>query len=336
MAPAVSIVVPVYNERGNIVPFLRRLEPILERIGRYEILFCLDPSPDGTEQVIAEEARRNPSIGLLVFSRRFGQPAATMAGIFNCRGDSCVVIDVDLQDPPELIAELNAKLGEGYDVVYARRRRGRKGDTLVKKIVSHIGYRIIGRSSDILIPVDTGDFRIMTRRVIEALRHLPESHGFLRGLVAYAGFRQTAVEYDRVARTVGSTKYNAFLGSLKIGFNGLFGFSTRPLAMIMWLGLVIAAVSFLIIVAMFVARYVLWTDYPLGVPTITVAILFMGSIQLIAVGILGEYLGRIYDEVRHRPQFIIDRTLNVDIRDAWGPRTGAATDPSLAPRPPQS
>ena len=220
---AISIVVPVYREEKNIRPFLARLEPVLEKIGSYEILFCLDPSPDDTEAVILEEVNRNPNIKLLVFSRRFGQPAATMAGILSCTGETCVVIDVDLQDQPELIEQLHAKLAEGYEVVYAK-RRSRKGETLIKRIISCFGYAVINRLSDVQIPRNTGDFRIMTRRVIEELRRFNESHGFLRGLVAYVGFKQAYVEYDRDERFAGAGNYNRLTGSLKIGLNGLIGF----------------------------------------------------------------------------------------------------------------
>lgn len=316
--PKVSVVVPVYKEEDNIVPFLTRIEPILEKIGSYEVLFCLDPSPDRTEEVILAESKRNPAVGLILMSRRFGQPAATMAGILNCKGETCVVIDVDLQDPPELIGSLYHKLEEGYDVVYAQRKRGRKGETFLKKLISYVGYRIINGISDVSIPRDTGDFRIMNRRVIETLRHLPERHGFLRGLVAFSGFRQTALEYDRQSREAGTTKYNRFTGSFKIAFNGLFGFSTVPLHLILWLGVWVAFLSSLLIFMMIVARLFLDIDYPLGVPTITITVLFMGSIQLVAIGILGEYIGRVYEEVRHRPQYIIDKVHNVALRNPWG------------------
>jgi len=185
--PDISVIVPVYLEEKNIKPFLQRLEAVLDAARlRYEILFCLDPSPDRTEAVIMEEISRNTNIKLVVFSRRFGQPAATMAGILLCKGAACAVIDVDLQDPPELIIPLYGRLREGFEVVYAK-RRSRKGETLVKRVVAAVGYNVINRLSDVHIPRDTGDFRVMTRRVIEELRTLSESHGFLRGLVAYVG-----------------------------------------------------------------------------------------------------------------------------------------------------
>ena len=190
MNPLISIVVPVYKEEANIRPFLKRAEAVMVNMGvTYEIIFTLDPSPDNTEGVILDEINRNPSIKLMVFSRRFGQPAATMAGILTCAGETCVVIDVDLQDQPELVEQMYAKLSDCYEVVYAK-RRSRQGETLIKRIISHVGYTLINKLSDVQIPRNTGDFRIMTRRVIEELRRLNESHGFLRGLVAYVGFKR--------------------------------------------------------------------------------------------------------------------------------------------------
>ena len=322
----ISVVVPVYNEERSIAPFLARVEPILERIGPYEIIFSLDPSRDRTEEVIAAEAERNSRIGLLTFSRRFGQPAATLAGIFNARGDWVAVIDVDLQDPPELIEKLYARALEGFDVVMARRTT-RDGETFVKKAVSSIGYKIINEVSDISIPRNTGDFRIMSRRIVEELRGLSESHGFLRGLVSLVGFPQTSIDYERDARLIGPGNYNRYLGSLKIGFNGLFGFSTFPLQFMMWAGFAVALLSVLGIALVFVLKIIYGDQYPLGIPTITVLVLFIGGVQLAAIGVLGEYIGRTYDEVRHRPMYIVDRALNVAVRDPRGPRSGPGAPP---------
>ena len=178
----------------------------------YEIIFALDPSPDATEAVILKEIERNQAVKLILFSRRFGQPAATMAGILNCSGKRCVVIDVDLQDPPEVIEQLYAKSLEGYEVVYAM-RTSREGETIIKRAVSYFGYSVINRLSDVQIPRNTGDFRIMSRRVIEELRKLSESHGFLRGMVAFVGFKQAAVSYSRDARFAGTGNYNRLVGS---------------------------------------------------------------------------------------------------------------------------
>ena len=329
-AALISVVVPVYKEEANIRPFLERIVPVLSRIGAYEVLFCLDPSPDRTEAVIREEIARNPGIGLMVFSRRYGQPAATMAGILNCRGEWCAVIDVDLQDPPELIETLFRKAQEGFDVVTAR-RASREGETLVKRVVARFGYDLINRIAEVPIPRNTGDFRVMNRRVIEELRGLSESHGFLRGLVSLIGFAQTEVLYERDARHAGTGNYNRYLGSLKIGFNGIFGFSTVPLKMMMWVGFTIAVTSALAIFIVIVMKIWHGEEYPMGIPTITILVLFIGGVQLTALGVLGEYIGRIYDEVRRRPLYIVERAVNATVRDPRGPRSGAAELPPEAP-----
>ncbi len=304
-----SVVVPVYREEANIPPFLERMEAVLKGLGgSYEIIFCLDPSPDRTEEVILEEISRNPSIKLVVFSRRFGQPSATMAGLLLCKGAACAVIDVDLQDPPEVIPEMYARLRDGYEVVYAR-RRSRKGETLIKRIVAKLGYRVIARLSDVPIPRDTGDFRVMTRRVIEELRALNETHGFLRGLVAYVGFKQTSVEYERHERAQGEGNYNRFVGSFKIGLNGLISFSTRPLQLMSLAGALVAGFSFLL-GAWYVLQKLIGFDLTPGLPTTVLVVTFFAGAQLLSLGLIGEYVGRIYDEVKRRPMFIIDRKVN--------------------------
>jgi dolichol-phosphate mannosyltransferase len=319
--PMISVIVPVYKEERNIRPFLARTIPIVKRLGTYEIIFALDPSSDGTERVIRDEIAQNRNIGLMIFSRRFGQPAATMAGILNCRGRWCAVIDVDLQDPPEMIETLWRKAQEGFDVVTAR-RKSREGETLVKRLVSRVGYRFINQIAEVPIPRNTGDFRVISRRVIEELRGLSESHGFLRGLVSLVGFSQTEVMYERDARHAGVGNYNRYFGSLKIGFNGIFGFSTFPLQIMMWTGFGIALASALAILVVISLKIWLGDEYPMGIPTITVLVLFIGGVQLAAVGVLGEYIGRIYDEVRRRPLYIVERAVNVAVRDARGPSSG--------------
>lgn len=305
----ISLIVPVYKEEANIRPFLARAEAVFEEIGKsYEIIFALDPSPDRTEEVILEEINRNPNVKLLVFSRRFGQPAATMAGIFACTGETCVVIDVDLQDQPELIEQMYAKLKEGYEVVFAK-RRSRKGETLVKRIISHLGYSVINKLSDVQIPRNTGDFRIMTRRVIEELRRLNERHGFLRGLVAYVGFRQTFIEYDRDERYAGTGNYNRLTGSLKIGLNGLISFSSRPLFVMSIGGFMLAGLSFLL-GAWYVLQKLIGIDLTPGLSTTVLVVSFFAGVQLLGLGLIGEYVGRIYDEVKRRPMYIVDRQVN--------------------------
>jgi dolichol-phosphate mannosyltransferase len=307
----ISVVVPVRDENENIKPFLQRTEKILNSIGKtYEIIFSLDPSSDNTEKIILEEIEKNKNIKLLVFSRRFGQPAATIAGILNCKGSYCVVIDVDLQDPPEIIEQLYKKIIAGYEVVYAK-RKDRKGETIFKKIISSFGYFLINKLSDIRIPKDTGDYRIISRKVINHLKELNESHGFLRGMVAFVGFKQTFIEYDRDHRRAGKSKYNKFLGSLKIGFNGLIGFSSRPLFLMSLTGFIIALLSFFLGLWYFFQK-ILGINLTLGLTTTVILISFFAGVQLLGLGLLGEYVGRIYDEVKKRPKYILDKKINFD------------------------
>jgi polyisoprenyl-phosphate glycosyltransferase len=309
LSVALSIVVPVYKEAGNIKPFLRRTEAVMEKLAvSYEIIFALDPSPDDSEAVILREIARNPAVKLILFSRRFGQPAATMAGILNCTGEKCVVIDVDLQDQPEVIEELYNKMAEGYEVVYAM-RSSRGGETLIKRAVSYFGYSVINRLSDVQIPRNTGDFRIMSRRVIEELRRLSETHGFLRGMVAFVGFKQAAVLYNRDARLTGTGNYNRLIGSLRIGINGLVGFSSRPLQVMSMAGFVVAALSFAIGLWYVVQKFIGVNLTP-GLPTTVLVVSFFSGVQLLALGVVGEYIGRIYDETKRRPMYIVDRKVN--------------------------
>ena len=307
----ISIVVPVLNESENIKPFLERTENVLKKMGKtYEIVFALDPSSDDTENVILNEIKRNKNIRLLVFSRQFGQPAATMAGINNCKGSYCVIIDVDLQDPPELIEKLYNEIISGYEVVYAK-RKSRKGETFFKKIVSSIGYYLINKFSDVRIPRDAGDFRIISRKVINQLNELHESHGFLRGMVAFVGFKQSYIEYDRVKRYGGKSNYNKFFGSMKIGLNGLIGFSSRPLSLMAVTGFIIALISFLLGIWYLFQKFSGINLTP-GLTTTVILISFFAGIQLLGLGLLGEYVGRIYDEVKKRPKYILDKKINFD------------------------
>lgn len=309
--PFLSIVVPVYREETNIRPFLKRTEQVIKKLNYpFEILFCLDPSPDNTEQIILDEIKRNENIRLIKFSRRFGQPAATMAGIHFCKGDVCVVIDVDLQDPPELIEEMLMKWQEGYKVVYAK-RRSRKGETFLKTWISHFGYRVINNISDVSIPSDTGDFRLMDRRVVDEIKRLNESHGYLRGMVAFVGFKQTFVEYDRDERASGATNYNRYLGSLHIAFNGIVGFSIRPLQLASLLGGIIALGAFLLGLWILVEKLILHVELTPGLTFTVVLITFLSGVQLLSLGIMGEYVGRIYEEVKRRPQYIVEKTENL-------------------------
>lgn len=309
--PFLSIVVPVYREETNIKPFLQRMETVLTKLKYpHEILFCLDPSPDSTEQIIMDEIKRNDNIRLIKFSRRFGQPAATLAGIHLCKGDVCVVIDVDLQDPPELIEQMLEKWREGYKVVYAK-RNSPNGETVMRKWISYVGYRVINKITDVSIPPDTGDFRLMDRCVVEELKRLNESHGYLRGMVAFVGFKQTYVEYDRDDRISGVTHYNRFYGSLKIPFNGITGFSIRPLQLASLLGGFIACCGFLLGLWVLIEKLILHTEMTPGLTWTIILITFLSGVQLLSLGIMGEYIGRIYEEVKRRPLYIVEKTENL-------------------------
>jgi glycosyltransferase involved in cell wall biosynthesis len=308
---SLSIVVPVYKEEGNVPEFLHRISGILDSITpEYEIVFCLDPSPDRTEEVILQAREQDPRVKLIRFSRRFGQPMATLAGLQYASGDATIVMDVDLQDPPELIHEMVQKWLDGFEVVYAQRRT-RDGETWIKKLVSVAGYKLINQIAEVEIPPNTGDFRLLSRRVVDEINRLKECHGFLRGMVALVGFKQTSVLFDRPPRFSGRGNYNRFLGSLRIGFNGLFCFSNRSLGLSTQVGFIIAISAFLIGL-IYAALKLFGYPFPLGNPTIVILVLFLGGIQLVSIGILGEYIGRIYEEVRERPRFIVDEAYGLD------------------------
>jgi glycosyltransferase involved in cell wall biosynthesis len=308
---SLSVVIPAFNEESNVERVYERLSKVLAELGlEWEVIFSVDPSTDHTEEMITALSKRDSRVKMLRFSRRFGQPMATLAGMEAASGDATVVIDCDLQDPPELIAELVARWREGYDVVYAQRRT-RAGETLPKRIVSAIGYRIIARIAEVEIPPNTGDFRLMSRRVVENVVALKEAHGFLRGLVGLVGFRQTSVPYDRDPRVAGTSKYNKFWGSLAIGFNGIVGFSRYPLQLISLLGIALAGIAFLLAL-IYLALKIAGVGFPIGNPTIVIVVSFFSGIQMLSLGVIGEYVGRIYDESRERPKYIVESRLGWD------------------------
>jgi glycosyltransferase involved in cell wall biosynthesis len=305
---SLSTIVPVYKEEGNVPEFLSRISGILNSItSEYEIVFCLDPSPDRTEELILQARQRDPRIKLLKFSRRFGQPMATLAGLQYSSGDVAIVMD-----------EMVQKWQDGFDVVYAQRRT-RDGETWIKKVVSLVGYKLINQIAEVEIPPNTGDFRLLSRRVVDEINRLKECHGFLRGMVALVGFRQTSVLFDRPPRFSGRGNYNRFLGSLRIGFNGLFCFSNRSLGLSTQVGFIIAVSAFLVGLAYALLK-LFGFPFPLGNPTIVILVLFLGGIQLVSIGILGEYIGRIYEEVRERPRFIVDEAIGLDQSRGATPR----------------
>jgi glycosyltransferase involved in cell wall biosynthesis len=300
-----SVVIPARDEEENIEPIYTRLAAVLDTIDEeWEIIFSVDPSIDRTEELVGALCERDTRVRMLRFSRRFGQPMAILAGMEASSGDAVVVIDCDMQDPPELIPELVRMWREGFDVVYAQ-RRSRGAETLPKRTVAALGYRALSRIAEVEIPPNTGEFRLMSRRVVDYVCALRESHGFLRGLVGLVGFRQTGVLYDRGARSAGSSKYNRFLGSVVIGLNGIVGFSRYPLHVISLFGIAISMLAFLLALTYLILK-ISGYPFPIGNPTIVIVVAFFSGIQMLSLGVMGEYVGRIYDEVRRRPKYIVE------------------------------
>jgi polyisoprenyl-phosphate glycosyltransferase len=306
--PVLSVVIPMYNEERNVAPLLERLTGILERLpGKpaYEIVLVNDGSKDGTLAAIRGEMRRRPHVLLIDLSRNFGHQLAATAGVEIAAGDAVVLMDGDLQDPPELIAAFLEKWREGYDVVYAVRRT-RKGESAFKLWSAGLFYRMIKRMTRVSIPVDTGDFRLMSRRVVEALRRCPERNRFLRGLVSWVGYNQTGIEYDRDERFSGVTKY-PLPKMLRFAIDGITSFSDIPLRLASYFGFIASAVAFVyaIVIIVFKLFNLQPPAYTRGWASTIVTVLFLGGVQLMSLGILGEYIGRIYDEVKGRPLYLI-------------------------------
>jgi polyisoprenyl-phosphate glycosyltransferase len=306
--PVLSVVVPLYNEAGNVVRLLERVGAVLARLEvayDYEIVLVNDGSTDRTLAVIREEMRRRPNILLVNLSRNFGHQLAATAGIEIARGDAIVLMDGDLQDPPEIIEAFVHKWREGFDVVYAVRRT-RQGESRFKLLTARAFYRIIKRLTNVAIPLDTGDFRLMSRRVVEALRRSPERHRFLRGMVSWVGFNQIAIAYDRDVRHAGTTKY-PLPKMIRFAMDGITSFSDIPLRFASYFGFTVSAIAFLY--ALVVIGFKLFSlnppAYTPGWASTIVAVLFLGGVQLMSLGILGEYLGRVYDEVKGRPLYLI-------------------------------
>lgn len=305
-----SLVVPVYNEEENLPEFFNRTIPIVASVTpAYEIIFVLDPCRDRTEEILRQRAAESDRIKLIKFSRRFGQAMAILAGCQYSRGDAVIVMDVDLQDPPELIPEMWREYRTGFDVVMLQ-RRARAGETWLRKTLASLGYTLINRIAEVEIPRNVGEFRLMSRRVVRELNRLKECHGFLRGLIAFVGFRQKIIQFDRPARHAGSTNYSALIPNLRNGFHGLVCFSGALLSLSTTLGLISAAGAFLLAITYALVQ-ILQRPFPMGNPTIVILGLFMGGIQLICLGIMGEYISRIYEEVRERPKFIVDYALGI-------------------------
>ncbi len=306
----ISIVTPIYNEVDNIDPFFERLEKVLNDLGEtYEIVCVDDGSSDASAERLIDHRRRNPAIKIVRLSRNFGKELALTAGLDHAGGAAVVVIDADQQDPPELIPELLAKWREGYDVVYAR-RASRAGDNLAKRATASWFYRIFNRLTDVAIPNDTGDFRLMDRRVIEALSELPERNRFMKGLFSWVGFRQVAVDYQRESRAFGKTKWN-YWRLWNLAIEGITSFSTVPLRVWSYVGFTFALLAIAYALFLIFRTITMGVDVP-GYASLMVVVLFLGGINLLTLGIFGEYLGRTYMEAKRRPLYLVRERHGLD------------------------
>jgi dolichol-phosphate mannosyltransferase len=301
--PRYSIVAPVFNEEETLPEFYRRTSAVMSQLdGDCELILVFDGSRDRSPEIGRELRAQDPRVKIINFSRNFGHQVAISAGIDYAQGDAVAIIDSDLQDPPEVILEMAKKWKEGYELVYAQRSK-RKGETLFKLLTASIFYRLIRRLASIDIPPDTGDFRLIDRKVVLALRQLREHHRFMRGLSVWVGFKQTGIQYDRQERFAGTTQY-PFRKMLKFATDAITGFSYVPLQIATTMGFIISGIA-LLVIPFIVALRLSGNNAFYGEATSLIAVLFLGGVQLIFLGILGEYLGRIYDEVKNRPLYIV-------------------------------
>lgn len=301
-----TVVVPVFNEEECLDALHARLTEVLRETGdSYEILLVNDGSRDRSQSIIRRLAAEDPHVSYVAFSRNFGHEAATSCGIEHAQGQTVVLIDADLQDPPELIHDMLAAWREGYDLIHAQ-RRARMGETWLTRATSHLFYRAFRRLAGFEVPVDTGDYRLMDRAVVDAFCRLPERNRFVRGLVAWTGFRQNTAVYDRAPRHAGQTKYN-FFKRLNLAIDAITSMSTVPLRWISYFGLAVAAMSFAAGLLGGSLRLVFGADVS-GHVLLALAIAFMGGVQLVATGALGEYVGRAYREVQAKPLYLVAET----------------------------
>lgn len=305
MKPTFSIIAPIFNEAETIPEFYRRMCAVMDGMGEpWELIMVNDGSTDASDSLINELAEKDHRVRPVVFARNFGHQIAVTAGMDYSRGDAVIVIDSDLQDPPEVIPELIEKWREGYEVVYAVRAE-REGESKFKLWTASLFYRLIYRITDVKIPLDTGDFRLMDRKVVNVMNQMREHDRFLRGMSAWVGFKQIGVPYVRAARYAGTSKY-PLQKMVKLAMNAITGFSFFPLQLATYIGFISAGLSIILIPVVILIRVL--TRFELsGQATTLVAVLFLGGVQLISLGILGEYLGRVYDEVRGRPLYIVSR-----------------------------
>lgn len=300
----ISVIVPSFNEEKNVPLIYERLTSTLSQISDdYEIIFVNDCSKDNTLEVIKQLSKKDSHLKYISFSRNFGHQIAVSAGLDLCKGEAVVIIDADLQDPPELILEMYEKYKEGYKVVYARRKT-REGETWFKKATAKIFYRILAAMTSIEIPVDVGDFRLIDKVVVKHLKNMPEKSKYLRGQISWIGYKQTFVEYHRDARLYGKTNY-PLKKMLRLAFDGITAFSDKPLKMASAIGIISAILSLLAIVYALISHFI-FDSAVSGWTSLIISVLFIGGVQLITIGIIGEYIARINNDVRNRPLYIIE------------------------------
>jgi polyisoprenyl-phosphate glycosyltransferase len=301
--PTFTIIAPNFNEAGSVDEFYRHIQETMDSLNEpWELVWVDDGSTDDSTEKIRELARQDPHVHPVIFARNFGHQIAVTAGLDYSRGQAVIIMDSDLQDPPEVIPELIAKWREGYEVVYAVRKE-REGETRFKLLTASLFYRVIYRITDVNIPVDTGDFRLMDRKVVDVLNSMRERYRFLRGMSAWVGFRQIGVPYKRAARFAGETKY-PLKKMVKFASDAITGFSYFPLQVATYFGFISAGISILAIPVVIALRLA-GSQAFFGQATTLIAVLFLGGVQLISLGILGEYIGRLYDEAKHRPLYIV-------------------------------
>lgn len=310
----ISLLIPAYNEDDTLPLLYNELNKVLEEIlgFKFEILFVNDGSTDNTLNILRNLQKEDPRINYISFSRNFGKETAMAAGFDYVKGDAVIVMDADLQDPPELIKEMINYWEEGYDDVYAKRRT-REGETWFKKFTSHTFYRFLQKMTKIPIQKDTGDFRLLDRRAVESLKKLREKQRYTKGMFSWIGFNKKEILFDRKPRAAGETKWN-YLKLFNLALEGVTSFTTFPLRISTILGII---VSFFSIIYMFIIliKSIIWKDPVQGYPSMMVTILFLGGVQLISLGIIGEYVGRIFNETKYRPLYIVDEHNNEKVID---------------------
>lgn len=305
--PTLSVVVPAYNEAEGLLEFHARLFDVMRHLGEsWELLLVNDGSRDSTLEVMEELRRADPHVAVINLSRNFGKEIAVTCGLDHARGSAVIVIDADLQDPPEVIPELVAGWREGFDTVYAQRRQ-REGETWLKKATAHAFYRLMQRMGHVQMPADAGDFRLISRRVVDALAQLREHHRFMKGLFAWVGFPAKAVLYDRAPRYAGSTKWN-YWKLWNFALEGITSFTVMPLKMATYMGLVVAVLSAIYLIVIILKTLVQGNEVA-GYPSLMVVVLFLGGAQLMTLGMIGEYLGRVFNETKRRPLYFVERHL---------------------------